>query len=462
MTVQDVTRYDVMVIGSGSGAEIVDAALQQGLRVAYVDRGPLGGTCANVGCIPTKMIIYPADMVMEVREAQRLGVHAEVRAVDFQEIMRRTRHYVDHERQAMEASLRRPIRNLGFFPAEGHFVDRYTLEVSGRRIRADKIFIVAGARTYVPPIEGIDRVGYLDNASALQLEELPASITIIGGGYIACEFAHFFEAMGSKVTIVQRNRYLAPSEDHEISELLLTKMRERMRIVTGVEVVAARLEGSERIVVGRDVATGREEEFRSEAIMLAAGRTSNADTLQLENTGVEVDERGYIKVDQYLRTNVPNIWAFGDVIGREMFKHVANREALYAWHNSQHDHLVALDYRAAPHAIFTWPQVASVGLTEQEAKAQYGDILVGRAHYTDTARGIAMIEPDSFAKAVLEPDSGRILGFHIIGHEAPNLLQEVIQAMATGAGIDAISTALHIHPALSEVVPRALSHLHRA
>ena len=459
---RDVARYDVMVIGSGSGAEIADSALQQGLSVAYVDRGPLGGTCANVGCIPTKMIIFPADMIMEMREAQRLGVAGELRSVDFQGIMRRTRHHVEHERLQMEASLRRPPENLGFFPAEGHFVGSYTLEVAGRRIRADKIFIVAGARPCVPPIDGIEQVGYLDNASALQLDDLPPSITIIGGGYIACEFAHFFSAMGSDVTIVQRNRYLVPNEDREVSELLAAKLGERMRVVTGAEAVAARLEGDERVVVARDVRTGHEQEFRSAAILLAAGRVSNADLLQVTNTGVEVDERGYIKVDEYLRTNVANIWAFGDVIGKEMFKHVANREALFAWHNSLHDHLAEFDYRAAPHAVFTWPQVAAVGLTEEEAKAQYGDILVGKAHYTDVAKGIAMMEPDSFAKAIVDPESGRILGFHIIGRYAPILIQEVVQAMATGAGIDAISAGMHIHPALSEVVLRALAHLHPA
>lgn len=459
---KDVTRYDVMVIGSGSGAEIADLALQQGLTVAYVDRGPLGGTCANVGCIPTKMIIFPADMIMEMREAQRLGVDGVLRSVDFRKIMRRTRHHVDHERLQMEASLRHPPENLDFYGAEGRFVGRYTLEVSGRRIRADQIFIVAGARTDVPPIEGIEDAGFLDNVTALQLDELPPSITIIGGGYIACEFAHFFSAMGSDVTIVQRNRYLAPSEDREVSELLAAKLGERMRVVTGHEVTAVRVEGGERVVVARNVTTGAKQEHRSAAIMLAAGRISNADVLQVENADVEVDGRGYIRVDQYLRTSVPKIWAFGDVIGREMFKHVANREAIIAWHNSQHDHMVGLDYRSAPHAIFTWPQIASVGLTEAEAKAEYGDILVGKAHYTDVAKGIAMMEPDSFAKAVVEPESGRILGFHIIGRYAPIVIQEVVQAMATGAGIDAISAGMHIHPALSEVVLRALSHLHPA
>lgn len=459
---RDVTSYDVMVIGSGSGAEIVDAALQQGLRVAYVDRGPLGGTCANVGCIPTKMIIYPADVIMEVREAQRLGMRAEVRSIDFEAIMQRMRHLVEHDRQHMEISLRHPPENLDFFPEEGHFVDRYTLEVAGRRLRADKVFIVAGARTYVPPIDGIEQVGYLDNVSVLQLEKLPASVTIIGGGYIACEFAHFFSAMGSDVTIVQRNRYLAPQEDHEVSEHLAAKLRERMRVVTGAEVVAARKERNERVIVAHEVATGATHEFRSEVILLAAGRISNADTLQVANTGVEVDERGYIKVDQYLRTNVPNIWAFGDIIGRKMFKHVANREALFAWHNSQHDHMAAPDYRAAPHAIFTWPEVASVGLTEAEAKAQYRDILVGKAQYTDVARGIAMVEPESFAKAVVDPETYRVLGFHIIGRHAPMVIQEVVQAMATGAGIDAISAGMHIHPALNEVVLRAFAHLHPA
>lgn len=457
MSVDDVKEYDVIVIGSGSGAAIVDNALYQGLRVAWVDRGPLGGTCLVVGCIPSKILIFPADRVMEIEEAKKLGVDARIEQIDFGAIMDRMRRMVSRSQNDIREGLHY-APDLDFYEVEGHFIDERTLRVGDEEIRGRHIFIVSGARPLISPIEGLDEVSYLTNESVLELKERPESLAIIGGGYISAEYAHFFSAMGSQVTVLQRNDYLVPDEEPEISELLRKKMSERMDVYTHTAVSAVR-EGEAGItVIGRDLRDGERREVVAEQVMVAAGRRSNADLLQVENAGIDTDEEGYVRVNEYLETNVANIWALGDATGKHMFRHVANREAGIAWHNFAHDHQVPMDYSAVPHAVFSHPQIASVGLRESEAKADF-DILVGEAKYLDVAKGQAMMETGGFAKAIIERETGKILGFHIIGPYAPMLIQEVVDVMANDGTAGWVGHAMHIHPALPEVVVNALYNL---
>ncbi len=449
--------YDVIVIGSGSGASLVEAFLYQGATVAQVDKGPVGGTCLNVGCIPSKMLIFPADRIMEIQGAEKLGIDVEIKTVDFQAIMERMRSNIGKTQQMIREGIRQ-TESLDFYETEGYFVEDYTLQVGSRRIRGEKIFIASGARPFIPPIKGIDAVEYLTNENVLQLRKRPGSMIIIGGGYIGAEYGHFFAAMGTKVIMVTKNARLVPQEEPEISELMRTTMAQRMEVHTQVEAVEVREHGEGLLVVGRDLDSGQKREFTAEKIMVAAGRSSNADLLKVENGGIETDGRGYIKVDDFLQTNKENVWAFGDANGKHMFTHVANKEAAVVWHNSSHEHKVKMDYQAVPHAVFSHPQIASVGLTEEQARQKY-DILVGKARYQDVAKGEAMMEAEGFAKAILDRESGKLLGFHIIGPYAAMLIQEVIDVMANGATAKWISRGMHIHPAMSELILRSLSNL---
>jgi mycothione reductase len=455
--VSDIRDYDVLVIGSGSGATIVDAALDQGLKVAWVDRGPLGGTCLNVGCIPSKMLILPADRIVEIGEAGKLGIRAEVVEVDFAAIMERMRRTVAHSVSGIREGIRMSA-NLDFFEEKGHFVQERTLQVRDQRLRAERVFVAAGARPLIPIIDGIGEVEYLTNESVLDLDERPESLLIVGGGYIAAEYGHFFAAMGTEVTIVQRNEWLVPDEEPEISELLASKLAERMAIHTHTEVVRVQPDSEGIAVFAKDTLSGEMHEFKAAHLMIAAGRRSNADLLQAQEGGMTLDGRGYVQVNGYLETSADKTWAFGDITGRHMFRHVANKEVAVAWHNSIHDHKVEMDYRAVPHAVFTHPQIASVGLTEADARRDY-QILVGRSNYIGVAKGQAMMQAEGFAKAVVERQSGTILGFHIIGPYAPILIQEAINAMATEGGVRSIYGGMHIHPAMPELVPRTLSRL---
>ena len=464
MNAGDVKTYDVVVIGSGSGGAIVDNALYQGLNVGWIDKGPLGGTCLNVGCIPSKILIFPADRVMEIREAQKLGVEAEIVSIDFQAIMARMRRIVSHSRGQIRRGLDLSP-NLDFYGLEAHFVDDGELERPGRTlavggdvISGRNVFIVSGARPLIPPIEGLDHVPYLTNETVLDLEERPDSLVIIGGGYISAEYAHFFSAMGTRVTVIQRNERLVPDEEPEISELLREKLSERMDVHVHSEAVKVSQESTGLQVIAESRVEGTRHEVIAAQVLVAAGRKSNADLLKVENAGIETDQEGYIKVNEFLETSVKNVWALGDATGGGMFKHVANREASIVWHNFAHDHKVGMDYSAVPHAVFSYPQIASVGLTEREAEADF-DILVGEAQYLDVTKGQAMMETDGFAKAIVERGSGRILGFHLIGPYAPILIQEVVDAMAHDRTTGWLAQALRIHPAMPEVVVNALFNL---
>jgi dihydrolipoamide dehydrogenase len=240
-------------------------------------------------------------------------------------------------------------------------------------------------------------------------------------------------------------------------------MEKRMEIHTSLEAMEVKQEGDMITLLGRNREDGSLKEFSAEMLMVAAGRVPNSDLLKPEKTGVKLDERGYIRVNEYLETSKKNIWAFGDAIGKEMFKHVANYEAGIVWHNSVHDHKVAMDYSAAPHAVFTHPQVASVGLKEAEAKQQGHKILIGTALYKDTAMGGAMGEPEAFVKVIVERDNGKLLGGHIIGAEASILIQEIVNAMVTeDRSYAPIVRAMHIHPAMTEVVQQAFGNLRPA
>ncbi|MGQ9722867.1 MAG: dihydrolipoyl dehydrogenase [Candidatus Jordarchaeum sp.] len=453
-------KFDVVVIGSGSGMIVASNAVESGLKVALVEKASvLGGTCLNWGCIPSKMLIYPADVVAMIQEAEKIGVKARIESIDFKKIMHRMRHLVTEENQGMAKGVEMDP-NITWFRGVGEFVKDYTMKVGDEEIKGDKIFIVSGARPFVPPIKGIDGVEYLDNESVLQLEKLPESIIIVGGGYIGCEYAHFFASMGSEVTIVELGSRLVAAEEPEISDLLKKEMEKRMTVYTkhGVEEVKEK-DGFKTVLV-KDMDGGNVKELSAEALMMAVGRKPNSDLLKPEKTGVEVDKRGFIKVNEYLETSKKNIWAFGDAIGQQMFRHAANYEAQVVWHNAFGGHKVPVDLSATPHAVFTHPQIAGVGLGEDEAKQQYNDVLVGYYYYKDTAKGSAMGDPEGFVKVVVEAESGRLLGGHIIGPFAAILVQELVNAMSYGNRTYApIVRAMHIHPAITETVKWAFGNL---
>ena len=449
--------YDVIVIGSGVGLSIVFKALSAGLKVALIDKRKLGGTCLNVGCKPSKMLIYPADRLREIEEVRRLGIEAKVTRVDFGSIMERMRKAVKEGQDYLKREIKNSKR-IDYYNAEAHFVGDYTLETREETMRGERIFIVSGASPLIPPTRGLDGMNYLTNETVLDLEERPESLIIIGGGYIAAEYAHFFSAVRTRVAIVGRNERLVPNEEPEISDLLKKELERRMEVHTGTDVLEVRQTREGCSILTKNRNTREEKKLSAERLMVATGRKSNADSLTVQNTGVETTEAHFIKVDDYLQTTKENIWALGDAIGKQMFTHAGAKEAELAWRNATEERKKKMNFRVVPHAIFTQPQIASVGLTEEQARKEYG-ILVGRAKYYDIVKGEAMMEEEGFAKVIVDRDSKKILGFHIIGPEASTLIQEVVNAMANRESIESITGSMHIFPALSELIPEALQNL---
>ena len=330
--------------------------------------------------------------------------------------------------------------------------------------------IASGARPRIPNIKGLEGTGYLTSDEALRLKKQPHTLTIIGGGYIACELAHFFGALGTKINIIQRKNVLIPNEDEEVSQKFTEIFSKKYNVYVDYETEYVSREtepnsSSKFHVIAKKDTSGKTLELVSDQLLIAAGRIPNSDTLDLEKTGVRVGEKGYIKTDRYLETDVNGIFALGDIIGRYLFKHNANHEARYVANNILHpDKKVPVNYAAMPHAIFSSPQVSGVGFTEHELKKEGLEYQKSVYSYINTAMGHALEDRDGFVKFLADKTNGKILGCHIIGSEASILIHEVLVAMRAddnGGTIDNITKTVHIHPALSEVVARAAADIRR-
>ncbi|HMK46107.1 MAG TPA: dihydrolipoyl dehydrogenase [Methanocella sp.] len=451
-------QFDLIVIGSGAGELVMNDAITEGLNVALVDPGPLGGTCLNNGCIPSKMLIYPADVIRMAHDAKAVGVQAMLKP-DFKFIMDRMRSFVDGERRTMEEGVLRADR-VTWIKEIAEFAAPHTLKAGRKEINAPKIVIASGARALIPPLPGLQETGYLDNVSLLQLRDLPKSIIILGGGYIGCEYGHFFSAMGAEVTIVGRPPILLNNEDPEISAIVTTAMARHINLRVGYEAERVAIEAGRKIVYAKSMKDGTSIRLEADEILVALGRRSNSDLLKPENAGIETLKGGWIKVDSHLETNVPGIWAIGDATGKQMFRHTANHHATIVAHNLLRDHKLINDEHAVPHAVFCHPQVAAVGVIEAQAKAAGLKIMVGRARYADVAKGVAMAENDGMVKVVVEFGTGKILGCSVVGPEAPDLLQQIAFLMNAGAqDYTPLYYTQVIHPAMSEVIIRAFSNI---
>jgi mycothione reductase len=466
--VNNMKEYDLIVIGSGVGMSIASAAYEKGMRVAVVDHGPMGGTCLNRGCIPTKILTYVADIIEQAKHLGELGVKMSVNEIDYPWIMKRMRNEVDGSSQRQGEAVDQ-AEGFDWYKGTGAFVEDYTVEVDGDRIRSELIVIAAGARPLIPDIKGLDKVDYITNDGALHLMQKPESMIIVGGGYIAAEFGHFFAAMGTEVTILGRNKNLVKTEDPDVSEILHEELARRMVVLTNHEVIEAKQEGSTKTVIARNRESGEEQSFSADVLLIAAGRRSNADLFKPEKTGVKTDKYGWIVVDDYFRASKKGIWALGDAIGRYQFRHVANDEAQIVWNNivqtlnaekGQNPDLVKMDYHAVPRAVFSYPPIAAVGMTLKEAKETGMNLYVGEANYSIAAKGFAMGDPPSLVRVIVDGDSRRILGASIVGPYAPILIQEIANLMYTpDQTFYPMFQAMHIHPALPEVVQRAFGRL---
>ncbi|MGB9659818.1 MAG: dihydrolipoyl dehydrogenase [Nitrososphaerales archaeon] len=457
-------EYDLIVIGSGSAMTVVDALIQDNpnVKIAVIDKDEPGGICLTRGCIPSKILLYPAELIRTIQRVGEFGINVELKGIDFNEVMNRMRNIIYAEIDRIREGLSNS-KNIDYYPTIAEFIAPYTLKVGNDTIKSNLIILCTGSKTLIPPIKGLEKTGYLTSDTLLKLNKLPKSIVIIGGGYIAAEYGHFFSAMGSEVTIVGRNPQFLPEEEPEVSALAKREFQKHMKVITNHEVreVEKASNGMKKLfAINRE--NGKKIEIIAEEILVASGRGPNTDILHPERAGIKVDKEGWIIVNEYLETSQPNVWALGDANGKYMFKHKANYESLIVYYNAILKRKVKVDYHAVPHAVFAYPEVASVGLKEKEAIERYGKdrVLIGIHRYQDTAKGEAMNVKDYFVKVIVERENMKILGAHIIGPYASILIHEIINLMYTPKqSADPIFQGMHIHPALSEVVERAFNSL---
>ena len=446
--------FDLIVIGAGSGLNVSSSAAEMGMKVAVVEKGPMGGTCLNRGCIPSKIIIHSADVAETIRKSKSFGINSRINSVDFAKITSRASNLVDKESGEIEEAIIED-KNTTLFKEEAKFIGDRTLKVGIKTIKGDKVIIAAGTRPFVPPIEGLSEVGYITSDEALRLKKRPKAMTIIGGGYIAAELAHFYGALGTRINIIQRRNFLIPEEDEEISQKFTKIFKKKYKVLTEFNAKKVYKKGGKFIVEAENKKTKRK--LISDALLVAAGRIPNTDILDVNKTNVEVDDKGFIKTNEYLETTAKNIWALGDIVGRYLFKHSANLEAEYVYYNAVLNKKIKIDYAAMPHAIFSSPQIAGVGLREQDLSEGKMGYAVGRYEFIKSGMGLALQDDEGFVKIFADRKTRKILGCHILGSDASTLIHEVIVAMKAGLEVDSLSKAVHIHPALSEVVQRAVN-----
>ena len=441
-------KFDVMVVGGGTGRDIVLAAEEQRLRVALIEKGPVGGTCHNRGCMPSKMLIHSSDVAETSRSGERFGVTSRIEEIDFPSIVRNVFAVLDAETQEREQALRRS-EYVTFFQMDGRFIGPKTMKVGDKQITADKVFIMGGTRPAVPKIKGVESVPYLTSDEALRLDRQPRRLVVIGGGYIAVELAYFFGSLGTEVTVLVRGERLLDREDSEISEWFSREFCAKHRVLFNTEAEELSKNGGDIQIRLR----GRGETISADQLLFATGRRPNTDILDIPATGVELDEKGFIKVNEHLETNVEGVWALGDIVGIMTLKHVAVRQAKGVIRNVFFNERRPMRYGAIPHAVFTSPQIAGVGKTEDELRKENGPFKVGRYEFKNTGMGMALKE-NGLVK-VLASDTDEILGCHIVGPDASCLIQEAVVAMNTTGKLDAIIDAVHAHPALPQVVEEA-------
>jgi mycothione reductase len=443
-------RFDLIIVGSGSGNSIPESLADW--NVAIVERDVFGGTCLNRGCIPSKMFVLPADLIVEAEHSGRLGIDVRFHGADWPAIRDRVFGRIDPIAAGGREYRRSGSPNVTLIEGTARFVGDKLLDVERRLITAPQILVAAGSRPVVPPITGLVETGFHTSDSIMRLDTLPERLGIIGGGYIAVEMGHVFSALGSRVSMFNRSDRLLRTHDDDVALAFTEIFAGRTDLHLGH--VPNKVERRDGVIVVH--CAGQEVEV--DELLVATGREPNSDLLDAEEGGLTLHHHGTIVVDEHMRTSVDGVWAIGDIANQYQLKHVANAEAAVAFWNIAHpDELRSIDYRAVPAAVFTNPQIAAVGLTEREARTAGHDIVVGRRDFGATAYGWALEDATSFAKVVVDRASGLILGAHIMGPQAATLIQPLIQAIQFDqTAHDMADGQFWIHPALTEVVENAL------
>lgn len=446
-------HYDIIVIGAGGGTKIITPASKLGLKVAAIEKEDLGGTCLNRGCIPSKMLIHAADVAREIDESRKFSLEAKGYDVHWEELITRVTNTVSGTSKNIEPAYKESP-NIDLYKGEATFVSNNVIKVNGEELTAKKIFVATGSRPLIPNTEGLEGTPYMTSREALRLTKQPKSMIVIGGGYIAVELGHFYGSLGTDIQFLVRSE-LIKREDADVRKEFTAEFCERFTVHQGWSPTKVTHDGKKFTVSIKDC-DGEEKTVEAEALLVATGVVPNADALGLENTDIKTNKRGYIEVNDHLQTAAPGVYALGDVVGNFLFRHSVNFEGEYLMDVLfEHPRDEEISYPPMPHAIFSNPQVAGVGKTEDELKEDGVEYVVGLNHYKNSAMGDALLSERGFVKLMFEKHSRKLLGAHIIGPEASDMIHMCIAYITMKATLDDMLAMIYVHPALPENVRNA-------
>jgi len=449
-------EVDVVIIGGGPGGYVAAIkAAHLGLKAVLIEKDKLGGVCLNRGCIPTKALVSTAELLNHLQRAGEFGIQVKDYSIDFPAIMKRkdliTRRLSSGVEQLMKANQVRVVRG------EGQIIEPGIVEVldaDGQKevIKTKNIIIATGSKVMKLPIPGIDSGGVITSDEALSLSELPSKMIIIGGGVVGIEFAGIFKALGVEVTVVEMlPRILLPIDEEIARRLAMNLKRKGIEILTDCKVKGIK-KNHQNLEVLVSTSEG-EKRLETERVLLAAGRVPELGNIDVQRLGIEL-EKGAIKVDEKMKTNIPGIYAVGDVVGKIMLAHVASREGIVAIENISGKE-VLMDYKVVPNCVFSMPEVASVGLTEEEARKENNNIKVSKFPFMANGKALGMGETEGMVKIIADADTSELLGMHILGVHASDLIAEGTLALSMEATAFEIVNTIHAHPTLAEAIAEA-------
>ncbi len=451
-------NYDLIIIGTGGGTKLRPAA-DLGRKVAIIEKEALGGTCLNRGCIPSKMLIYPADLVTHWKEDHaKFEIKTDPRfELNFEKLTTRTTETVTKDSESIKPGYERHP-NIDLYQGHARFVDNKVIEVNGEQLTAEKIYIATGTRPQIPNIPGLEGTPYFTSTEALRNKTQPQKMIVIGGGYIAVELGHFYGAMGTDVHFLVRSS-MVKAEDKDIRQIFEQDFSSRYNVHFGLRPTKVEYKNNTFCVTTKNK-TGDTEVMEADSLFVATGVVPNTDDLGLEHTNVNLNNEGWVQVNDYLETDEPGVYALGDILGRYLFRHSVNFEGEYLF--AQHYCHIGegpIKYPPMPHAIFSYPQIAGVGVTEDallaEGKVEGTDYVVGINHYKNSAMGMAMRPEVGMVKLIADKRSRKLIGAHIIGEKSSDIIHMLIAYMTMEAMVDQLLEMIYIHPALSENIRNA-------
>ncbi len=447
--------FDLVILGSGSAAFAAALkAADHGAKTAMIERSTIGGTCVNVGCVPSKNLLRAGELRYYDSHREFPGISPGKTTLEFNRIIDQKKQIVLGLRKEKYSDVLRSLPSTKLFRGDARFVSKTRVKVDGINVDGKKFIVATGSSPRIPGILGIENVGYLTNVEALSLRDKPASMVVLGGRALGLEFAQMYSHMGTKVTLLQRSDRIIPEEEPEISEALRHYLEgEGIKIRTGVQVKRVYQTQEEKVIVA--TANGREFEARGNELLLATGREPNTNRLGLETVPVRLRKDGAVKVDREMHTTAHHVWAAGDVIGEPMLETIAAKEGATAAENALSGTNRKIDFLPVPSAIFTSPQVASVGLTEKEAHERGYECACRTIPMSKVPKAIVIRDTRGLVKMVAEASTGRILGVHILAENAADIIQEAVLAVKHRLTVDDIIDTVHVFPTMTESIKLA-------